>query len=104
VTVRGAHGSFVVPQGSFAMAAAAAPPSPNDQGAKKDDDDDDDKGGAVLRKPKRSGRAAGAGAKGGWKIGSLGHWTSVALVTGGTAAAITGAATTLTNDPASPQD
>lgn len=100
VVVRGAAGSFVVPQGSYAL-AAAAPPA--DQSKDNDDDDDDDEV-AAKRIPRTTGRAAGAGAKSGWSIGSLGHWTSVALVTGGTAAAITGTAVALTDDSASPQD
>lgn len=105
VLVRGGAGSFVVPEGSFAMAAAVAPPVPKDgnqPAATEEDDDDDEKAAVVL--PRKRGRAAGAGSKSGWSIGSLGTKASVALVTAGTAAAITGAATTLTNDPASPND
>jgi len=100
VVVRGAAGSFVVPQGSFAMAAAAAPP----QGQAKTDDDDDDDEVAAKKIPRRTGRAAGAGAKSGWSIGSLSQGASIALVTAGTAAAITGTAIALTDDSSSPQD
>lgn len=106
VVVRGGSESFVIPQGSFALAAAAMPPLPKDTGkASEEDDDDNDKAGAVIkRKPRAAGRAAGAGSKSGWSIGSLGTKASIALVTAGSAAAITGAATTLTGDDASPQD
>lgn len=103
VTVRSGSTSFVVPQGSFALAAAAPPlPQAGNTAEKEDDDDDDDK--AAARIPRSTGRAAGAASKSGWSIGNLGHAGSIALVTAGTAAAITGAATVLTNDPASPQD
>jgi hypothetical protein len=97
VVVRGAAGSFIVPQGSFALAAAAPP-----QQAKSDDDDDDDK--AVIMLPKQGGRAAGAGAKSGWSFGGLSQGATIAIVTGAAAAAITGAAIVLTEDSASPQD
>ncbi len=98
VVVRGAAGSFVVPQGSFALAAAAPPP----QAPAADDDDDDDK--AAMKLPRTGGRAAGAGAKEGWSIGGLGQSASIAVVTGATAAAITGTAIALRDDSASPQD
>ncbi|MBI1354137.1 MAG: hypothetical protein GC160_07310 [Acidobacteria bacterium] len=105
VVVRGQDGAFTVPAGSFALAAAALPPSPQTTDKDKKDHDDDDKaGGAIKRAPRTAGRAAGAGAKSGWSIGSLGHWASVAVVTGGTAAAITGTVVALDDTPASPQD
>lgn len=82
---------LLVPQGQFAL-AAAAPPAPPDK-----DDSSNGNDAERDRPPKRSRRrtgAAGAGSKAssGWKLGGLSHAASIAVVTGITAAAVTGVA------------
>jgi hypothetical protein len=99
VVIRGGSaGSFIVPGGSYAMAAAA--PAPRESADKdKDEKDKNDK-------RRAGGAAAGAGANTGWSVGSLGHAASVAVVTGATAAVMGGAvaAGAFRDDSASPQD
>lgn len=82
---------LLVPQGQFAM-AAAAPPVPHDE-----DDSSNESEVEHDTRPKRSRRrtgAAGAASKSssGWTLGGLSHAASIAVVTGITAAAVTGVA------------
>ena len=112
VVIRGGGaGPITVPAGSFAMAAAATPepepaPAPQASGPTKPSKSKDKAKGRNSRQAsrRRTGRANSAGSSKGWSIGGMGHITSVAIVSGVAAAAITGlAGNSIRNESVSPQ-
>lgn len=81
---------LLVPQGQFAMAAAARP-APADK-ADSPKGSDEERGRTSKRRRRRTAGASRAGSNSGWKLGGLSHAASIAVVTGLTAAAVTGVA------------
>ncbi len=111
VVIRGGGGpAITVPAGSFAMAGAAAPapepaaaPAPQASGPSKSKDKSKGRNSRPASR-RRTGRANSAGSSKGWSIGGMGHITSVAIVSGVAAAAITGlAGNSIRNEAVSPQ-